>query len=178
MSTALQRLPLHEAQRIAADVVEQLAPHCTRIEIAGSIRRECETVGDIEIVCIPKVEEVPDGLFETKIVRRIEFITRVQEWERVKGYPTGKYTQRVLPGGMKLDLFMATLENWGLIYAIRTGSARFSRYVLAGGWVKAGFRSENGRLCRERTVSMPEVRTERALFDLIGLEYVEPPNRA
>jgi len=31
-----------------------------------------------------------------------------------------------IPEGIKLDLFMANIRNWGLIFAIRTGSARYS----------------------------------------------------
>ena len=35
----------------------------------------------------------------------------------MKGEPTGKYTQRRLPEGLTLDLFMADANNWGLILA-------------------------------------------------------------
>ncbi|MEW6287659.1 MAG: hypothetical protein AB1509_15670 [Chloroflexota bacterium] len=48
------KLPLPEAQKIAARVIDALAPHCQRIEVAGSIRRQSPQVGDIEIVCQPK----------------------------------------------------------------------------------------------------------------------------
>jgi DNA polymerase/3'-5' exonuclease PolX len=50
---------LHTAQPIADRVRDLLAPHCDRIEIAGSIRRQKADVGDIEIVAIPKT--VTDG---------------------------------------------------------------------------------------------------------------------
>lgn len=46
---------------IAEKIKAQLAPHCDRIEIAGSIRRKKPEVKDIEIVVIPKPYEV--GLF-------------------------------------------------------------------------------------------------------------------
>lgn len=174
MSKQAKRIPLHQAQQIATGIVEQLQPYCHRIEIAGSIRRECATIGDIEIVCIPKNQEVPDGFFSTSFVRHREFVRWVEALEYVRGLPTGKYTQRVLPGGVVLDLFMTGVDNWGYIYAIRTGSARFSREVLAKGWVTAGFHGKNGRLHRERTGFMPIIRTEHELFDLIGLDYIEP----
>jgi hypothetical protein len=44
------------------------------------------------------------------------------------GQPTGKHTRRILPCGMKLDVFMVTADTWGLQLAIRTGSAAFSKY--------------------------------------------------
>lgn len=40
---------LQEARLIAEDIVKCLAPHCHKIDIAGSIRREMSYVGDIEV---------------------------------------------------------------------------------------------------------------------------------
>lgn len=109
---------LTDALEIANRVKNELAPHCYRIEIAGSIRREKPEVKDIEVVCIPHIYDT--GLFESGIA------TVVNQWEKVKGeleWGKCKYTQRILPEGIKLDLFFATPNNWGLIFAIRTGSA-------------------------------------------------------
>jgi hypothetical protein len=41
-----QRLPYTQAFEIAQEVYETLRPHCARIEIAGSIRRQREDIGD------------------------------------------------------------------------------------------------------------------------------------
>ncbi len=170
-------MSLVEARRFADEVVERLAPYCERIEVAGSIRRERPTIGDIEIVCIPQTVEVANGFFDNKHIRHPGFITAVQQWKRVRGLPTGKYTQRILPAGAKLDVFMASDDNWGLILAIRTGSARFSHEVLARSWVRSGFHSIGGHLVRERTGYQPDVRSEEELFELIGLDWVAPWDR-
>ena len=45
--------PLADAERIAAAIVADLAPFCARIQVAGSVRRRKEAVGDIELVAIP-----------------------------------------------------------------------------------------------------------------------------
>jgi hypothetical protein len=50
-----QRIPLARARIIAGEVLDLLSPVCERIEIAGSVRREKATVGDIEILCAPRV---------------------------------------------------------------------------------------------------------------------------
>ena len=105
-------MKLDQAQEIAEKVKEELAPHCFRIEIAGSIRRRKSEVKDIEIVAIPKPFEV--GLFQSGIA------TVVNQWQKVKGELPCKYTQRILSEGIKLDLFFAERGNWGLIYAIRS----------------------------------------------------------
>ena len=156
-----------EAKNIADRVVKQLKPHCERIEIAGSIRRERPNPKDIEIVAIPKPYNI--GLFESGIA------TVVNKWQKIKGELPCKYTQRLLPKGIKLDLFFAQLENWGLIFAIRTGSADYSHKVLASTWSKLGYKSVNGVLTKDDQ-SVP-VYEEIDLFNLLGISYVEPKLR-
>lgn len=178
-----QEMPLQYAWRVAARVVELLGPYCDRIEIAGSIRRQCKVIHDVEIVCIPKSTEVPNDLFGgVKTVRDSRFCTTVAGWQKVIGSPAGRYTQRVLPDGSKLDLFTATPDNWGLIYAIRTGSARFSHHVLARGWSRLGYKSIDGMLHRingptHQPTPVP-VRSEQELLDLLGLKWIHPIDRS
>ena len=157
-----------EAFKIAEKVKALLSPHCERIEIAGSIRRKKPDVKDIEIVAIPKPFEI--GLFESGIA------TVVNKWQKVKGELPCKYTQRILPEGIKLDLFFAERGNWGLIYAIRTGSADYSHKVLATEWVKRGYKSEAGYLVANgKQIAVPE---EEDLFKRIGVPFVAPELRS
>ncbi len=159
-----------EVLAIALDVWQQLKPHCIRVKIAGSLRRECARVGDIEIVAIPKPYEI--GLFESGVA------TVVNQWQKVKGeleYGKCKYTQRILPSGMKLDLFFAEPGNWGLIFAIRTGSAEYSHKALAVRWSKLGYESRDGYLWRDG--KRREIPEEKDLFNIINIPYVEPKNR-
>jgi len=150
------------ARRIAEKYLNILKPFCQRIEIAGSIRREKPEVGDIEIVCIPQ--------------DLTGFSVEVNKLQKVKGEPTGKYTQRILPEGISLDLFIANEKNWGLIFAIRTGSADFSHRTLACGWVKKGCHSKDGKLIDKQGREII-LREERDLFDLIGIPFVKPELR-
>ena len=160
-------MELQLARQIALSTLEQLKPHCERIEIAGSIRREKPQPKDIEIVAIPKPYDI--GLFESGIA------TVVNKWKKVKGELPCKYTQRILPEGIALDLFFATPENWGLIFAIRTGSADYSHKVLATTWVKFGYKSEGGIL--KRNGKAYPVREEIELFKMLGLRWIEPKER-
>ena len=159
-----------QAKPIADAVLELLKPHCIRCEIAGSIRREKNEVGDIEIVAIPKPYQT--GLFQDGIAEV------VNQWEKVKGeleYGKTKYTQRILPEGIKLDLFFAEEDNWGLIFAIRTGSADYSHKVLATEWVKRGYHSVGGYLFQghKKYVTLEE----QDLFSRLGIPYLEPKFR-
>jgi DNA polymerase/3'-5' exonuclease PolX len=100
----------------------------------------------------------------------------VNEWPKVRGELPCRYTQRMLPEGIPLDLFMVHPDGYGLQLAIRTGSAEWSRHVLAKAWVRAGYRSEGG-LLRRQDGSVVPCRTEGELFHLIGLPWVHPRER-
>lgn len=168
---------LANARPIALQICERLRPYCDRCEIAGSVRRRKPDVGDIEIVCIPK-ELTECTLFgpagKTRDSGFVEVCLTMGEVR--KGDPwAGRYIQIQHRAGIQVDLFTATRHNWGLIYAIRTGSARFSHKVLARGWVRAGYHSIDGMLCTK--AYKVSVREEADLFDLIGTPWVQPEAR-
>jgi DNA polymerase/3'-5' exonuclease PolX len=165
---------LNQATIIAERVRDELAPHCDkgRCVIAGSIRRRKPEVKDVEIVCIPR--QNPIDLFGGQTMACQGFCDAVNVWPAVKGSPLGRYTQRVLPDGIKLDIFIARPETWGLTLAIRTGPREFSTR-LAMRCRQLGYRMEDGELRLHcDSVSVPE---ERDLFTILGLEWVEPYDR-
>lgn len=166
-------MKLGEATVIAERMKAELAPHCERIEIAGSIRRRKTEVGDIEIVAIPKPYDV--GLFASGVALVLDRLPIV------RGHLPCKATQRMLPEGIALDVFFATRENWGLIFAIRTGSADYSHHVLAHGWARRGYVSKwgmlrylDGRDSDGRAIATPE---EEDVFRIAGVSWVPPEAR-
>lgn len=159
-----------EALTLAEDALNALNPHCERILIAGSIRRLKPEVKDIEICAIPRM--VPAGLFSDEREIDPDFCAVVRRWGKVKGEPTGKYTQRVLPGGMKLDLFIANPDNWGWILCLRTGSSDFNQKVLLHAMHQQGYASDGGTLLRYgQVIPTPE---EVDVFRLLQLPWMEP----
>ena len=183
--TKLQ-VPLADAERMAARIVELLSPACDRIEVAGSIRRRKASVGDIEIVAIPRYDEEWD-LFGKTFARRSQLddaldqiiaqgIIRPGErnGERYKQFRVSFY-------GLQLDLFVTDPERWGLIYTIRTGSADFSRWLVTsrqyGGALPEKIKVRDGRLWRvgqDEPLATPE---EQDVFVALGLEWIEPWER-
>lgn len=156
-----------EALKQANEVIELLSPHCSKINLAGSIRRKKSMVKDIEIVCIPLPYEV--GLFESGIA------TIINRWEKVKGELPCKYTQRILPSGIKLDLFIANEQNYGFQLAIRTGSADYSHRVLGYAWTTRGLKSIDGILTKAG-IPIPTP-TEQDFFNLIKVPFTSPELR-
>lgn len=153
-------MKLKDANLIAEKYLAILKPFCKRIEIAGSIRREKPEVKDIELVAIPS--DISG------------FVEQVRRWRKIKGEPSGKYTQRILPEGIRLDLFMATERNWGNIFLIRTGSKEFNIAIMTK-LKEKGLKQENGYLWKLGQII--ECREEKDLFNLIGLPKVEPKER-
>lgn len=172
------RMFLLTARGIAERVVDLLRPHCIRIEIGGSIRREQAICGDIEIVCIPKPYET--GLFTDGIA------SVVNQWVKVKGeleYGKTKYTKRILPTSIvgvegktvQVDLFFAEHDNWGNIFLIRTGDWEFSKKFMGHIVPQRGYKQEDGVLKhKDRIIPCPE---EKDLFQRMGIPFIEPKNR-
>jgi DNA polymerase/3'-5' exonuclease PolX len=143
--------------------------------VCGSVRRKKYLVGDIEIVVTPKT--ACQGLFEhpEDNLPIKGFIDTVNQWSKVKGEPTGKYTQRILREGIKLDLFIANEKNYGMIVAIRTGSASFSFKQLAATWVKQGYHAKGGLLYKDNIeYTFPE---EEDVFKFLGIPFIKPEDR-
>lgn len=152
-----------EIKPIADKYVCLMRPFCKRIEIAGSVRRKKPECKDIEICIIPYNASI------------IPLQNTVNKWKKVKGEVTGKYTQRILPEGVKLDLFICNEDNWGLNFAIRTGSAEFSHKILARKWCQMGYKSVGAILMKDNK-SFP-LKEEQDVFKFLGLDWVEPENR-
>src|SRR5215213_6620719 len=50
---------LREAQGVAERLAGLMSPFCLRVEVAGSIRRACPEVKDVELVAVPRWLERP-----------------------------------------------------------------------------------------------------------------------
>ncbi len=136
---------IQEARRIAEAFVRLIRSQCERVEIVGSIRRGKARVNDIDIVAIPKNP------------RRFQY--RMQS----QAVGLGIFVFEFL--GAKIDLFLATRQNYGVSKLIRTGSAQFNmRLCLAAkkkGWVLD--------FTRGLVTDKGEIRTEEAILrSLLG----------
>jgi|GEM_PF-415895 len=176
IDTKTLNMEYEKALAIAEEALEQLRPHCYRCEIAGSIRRKKPEVKDIDLVVIPKPFDI--GLLESgiaSVVNRWGFVKGNLQTYTGKAELPCKYTQRILPEGIAIDLFFANKLNWGYIYALRTGSLNHNLRVLVNGWEKQGYKSVDGFLTKDGKVV--EVGEEQDLFKIIGIPYVKPEHR-
>lgn len=166
------------AYEIALKYWKQFRPVCEIVKIAGSIRRHKPEVGDIELVCMPKMKVQQNiGLFNTEeiIVHDPQFVAFVNSFKRTKGDGNSKYSQLMLDEGIKLDLFMANRSNFGLIHLIRTGSADYCKHIMTE-LHERGFVSDGGFLLDSAGNFIP-VPTEIDFYKITGIQFIKPEDR-
>lgn len=166
-------LPLSQAEALAHSVIERLAPHCARLAIAGSLRRKTPIVGDIEIVCQPKFAA---DLFGVAVPLPIP--TDSLGRHLVSG---DRYRQILLPQGAVLDLFIVLPPaQWGVVLAIRTGSAAFSQKLVTHtpiGFLPREYLVRDGAVRSIATGEIIPTPEEEDFFRLCGLPFIPPTER-
>lgn len=172
----------NRALKIAESIITRLQPHCERIKIAGSLRRQKQDVHDIEIVCIPKKISVKEGLWEWKEYNCEGFVKAVNSYLHIKGDAlTGKYMQRGFSLGVgndnviNLDIFTATPENWGFIYAIRTGSDRYSKRLVTQA-KRFGYAMKDGTVYDLQRKPL-RIEQEKDFFKICREKWIDPQYR-
>ena len=170
-----QRIPYSLAVVYARDLQKILTPYCDRIQVAGSIRRQKENIGDIEMVVIQKPSL---DLFGELVISAEPVKSALLAAGYILKLGGNKYL-KCLAGNVQCDIFITTPEQWGVIYTIRTGSADFSHRLVTpkmhGGLMPSNMRVKDGRVWIGETVQ--ETREEIDVFNLFGLGWVEPKER-
>ena len=177
------KIDLSEASSIASSVLKYIQPALTKGEVAGSIRRHKEIVGDVEIVAMSDNRELLVKLLADVGQHIKPGVPGLVPWAPKVD---AKYFRVRLNEGMNLDLFMASPENWGGLLLMRTGSGAgpdgnsFNGFTpgIFSRWKKL---SGGGRM----TNCMPTMPTgeqlwipeEQDFFDLLEMDFVPPVER-
>ena len=171
------RVRAEEALQVAEALKARLDAYCERIEIAGSLRRRRPDVGDIELLVIPKRYREVD--FVDRVVRHLLHDGILAYRRNTRGSlmygPKNKFLIDVA-SGIAVDIFCTDLECWPVALVVRTGgettNKRIATAALRKGWrfhaYGRGFTSPQGEeICR----------SERDVFEKVGLPYLEPWER-
>jgi len=154
-------MELGKAKVIADTVVKALEPHCDKIVVAGSIRRQKPFVNDIDLVLIPRDR----WNLDTALLRMGKYKM------------AGNKITRVEMDSIPLDIYFASEETWATLLLIRTGSKenniRLASLAKKRGWrLKAsgeGLFNEHG----ERIAGD----TEESIYQALDLPWQEPWER-
>jgi DNA polymerase/3'-5' exonuclease PolX len=186
-----QKFPRAEALKVAEQIRAILAPHTSRIEIAGSIRRKRPEVGDVELLYVPKVSMSPADLFGEESLsvdhaaQAIEAMLAAGVLAKRKDI-NGRYCWGAknrlavhIQSGIPVDLFSTTEPNWYVSLVIRTGGKQTNlqlttRANLRGYSLEAygsGYRNVADRELFYAMLSEDDV------FRFVGLRCLPPEKR-
>jgi DNA polymerase/3'-5' exonuclease PolX len=183
------RYPYESAIKVAVILQECLRPACQRIEIAGSLRRMKDDVGDIELLYVPKIVERPGlDMFEPDIINLAdEAINSLladgllrKRLNKNGGTAWGSMNKLAVCGltGIPVDLFLTTDASWYNYLVCRTGPAD-SNTEIATRAKKASWRWNpygEGFTSLDSGRVIP-TRSEREVFEFVGMAYKEPKDR-
>lgn len=177
------RIPLGDAVKYAERFCKLIEPYTEKYEVAGSVRRLSDTVGDVEIVCLNNPLNSMENLFV-----KGKFRGMTMNGKRLKRF--------IYPNkNLQIELYITSPHDYGRILAIRTGSSAYSHHILATTWNRKGFCGTVDGLRRKKECdhkgktwaikpefaadpTLPPVfTTEYDFFDFLGLNWRPPQDR-
>jgi DNA polymerase/3'-5' exonuclease PolX len=126
------KIPLAVARNVADRFIKYLTPYVSQICVAGSVRREVDYCGDVEVVCVAKDEFSMGQAFPMGFKGLTINGTRLKKFF----YPES---------GIHIECYITSEKDYGRMLAIRTGSSFYSHTALAMQWNRKGWcGTENG----------------------------------
>lgn len=182
------RYPAADALAVAKELCRRLAPWCERIVIAGSLRRRMPTVGDVEILYVPRMEEVQADLFTTTWrgceeveIRRMLLDGTLTKREGIGGHTAWGNLNKLAvhtASGIPVDLFRTTEACWYNYLVCRTGPAALNTRIATEAQ-RRGYRwaPYGPGFSRISDGAMLRMESEAAVFAMVGLPNMRPQER-
>lgn len=179
---AAKRLGIVDALPIAESLVERLRalPGVEQAEVAGSLRRRRETIGDVDLICAVKHAQAAPAVSAA-------FVT-FPEVERILGQGPTKASV-LTAGGLQVDLRIVPTANFGAALLYFTGSkdhnvklrgrAQDAEMTLNewGLYQLAEYDKASKKVAEAPAVKPVASRTEVDVYRALKLAYIEPELR-
>ena len=164
--TSGKRFLLGTALDIAEEVKDRLKKlnFVNKVEVAGSLRRRKETIGDIDILATAKNPG-----------KVIDFFTKMDEVEQVLAQGPTKSSVR-LREGIQADLRVLPEKIYGAALLYFTGSKQHN-IVLRKIAIKKGMKLSEYGVFDKKTNRLLAGKTEEECYKKLGLKYIEPEIR-
>lgn len=169
-------IPLKKARALAEKVCEEIAPACDQLAIGGSIRRGIATVGDIDLIALPRpgMEKELARLFRGCAAMG-GLILDGAIAKRCRLRKSEIQCDLWVARQATMDLLAPIPCNWGAMFLTYTGSMQHNIKIIQRakdlgktfrpGW---GVIEETGRV---------HATTESEIFAALEWDYIEPSDR-
>ena len=177
-----KRTGIVEADELAGELLAQVRalPAVEHAEVAGSLRRRKETIGDVDIVCCAKKGQSPEEIAKA--------FCKFPEVKRVLGQGPTKASV-LLKEGLQVDLRIVPSIHYGAALQYFTGSKEHNvklrslandKGMTLNEW--GLYRLKDYDKAEKKTGQPPEAKpvaskTEKEIYSALGLEMPEPPMR-
>ena len=169
-----ERMPIGDARPLAEGLVAALqaalpAGTIDRIEVAGSLRRWKETIGDMDLLCVSRAPAAVMKAFQS--LPQIHDVTHAGETK----------SSVILASGMQVDLRVVEAQHWGAALQYFTGSKEHNvplrEIALRQGWSLNEY-GLTGTGKAQTTEGEERFFAEEAeLYAFLGLNWVPPELR-
>ncbi|MCK6486577.1 MAG: DNA polymerase/3'-5' exonuclease PolX [Phycisphaerae bacterium] len=162
------RTPLGLALPLAEELAEWVRriPKAKRVEIAGSLRRGAETIGDIDLVC-----ESTDGAAVIRAFGKLPLVVRVLAGGDTKG---SVIVRRRDGEEVQAQLRVVPKESFGAAWQYFTGSKEHNVRLRGLAKEKGWQLNEWGLMDGEKRLAGAE---EQEIYDRLGLKWMPPEVR-
>ena len=160
-----RRMLLDEANALAEHMLRFVRSHpaCERAEVAGSLRRQKETIGDLDLVAASRDQESLADAFAGA-----QFVDEVLAHGPTKVF--------IKAGGVEVDLRIVAPEAFGALLHHFTGGQAHN-IALRERAVKMGLNISEYGLAQAGTHRYEPVATEAEIYARLGLDYIPPELR-
>lgn len=160
------RVLLNIAYEDGRSYVEYLrkCPKIAKLDIAGSLRRMKETIGDLDILASSKD---PDTV--------MDHFVRYSKVMQVLAKGTTK-SSVLLNDNLQVDLRVVDEKSYGAALQYFTGS-KDHNVTLRGLAIRKGFKLNEYGLFEKTTEAYVAGKTEEEIYKKVGLQYIEPELR-
>jgi len=158
MAKVETKVPHKEASKMAGEIINEIDCFVDTLQVAGSIRRGAEEIGDIDIVVIPK----------TGFRERVEKLIEVTSSGKRKIY--GNYK------GRPINFFITDEKSWGACLMTATGPAKYNirkRFLVK----RKGLLLNEYCLFDRKTKEFLAGRTEADIYKYLGWTHRSPCER-
>jgi DNA polymerase (family 10) len=160
-----RRMLLDEATALAEHLLRFLRSHpaCERAQVAGSLRRQKETIGDLDLVAGSRDQKaLADAFAEAPFADEV-----------LAHGPTKVF---IMCGGVEVDLRIVPPEAFGSLLHHFTGGQAHN-IALRERAVKMGLNISEYGLAKAGTGDYEPVATEEEIYSRLGLSYIPPELR-